>query len=312
VVAPLGTALTIDQARLLKRYAQRVILAFDADTAGEAATLRGIDVLIQQGLDVRVAQLPAGQDPDECVRALGTERFEALLARSAGLFDVLIDSAIRRSPVNRIEGKVQAAQLVLPTIAKVPDAMLRSEYVKQLAERLSLDEAAVVKELAKAERHVAAESRSPERVEEAQSAPIAQGAERVLAALVLDEPSRIRQVDLETIRDPALQQILQTISALIATKGDAQPAQVVSRLADVADRGVVAMLMEVARTTESKNEAFDECLRRLRQRSKQHALLKLRDELRTAEAAGQTREINRLLSSIQALVSPAPRGGVNN
>ena len=141
VVSPLGTALTVDQARLLKRYAQQVILAFDADAAGAAATLRGIDLLIEQGLQVRIAQLPSGVDPDECVRSMGRERFERLLEASVSVFETLMDTAMKRFATDRIEGKVEAAQFVLPTLAKVPDAMLRSEYVRQLAERLTLDEA---------------------------------------------------------------------------------------------------------------------------------------------------------------------------
>ena len=79
VVSPLGTALTSDQARLLKRYTETVLLAFDADVAGEEATLRGIDLLVEAGLQVRVAQLPQGVDPDECLRAEGRKRFQQRL-----------------------------------------------------------------------------------------------------------------------------------------------------------------------------------------------------------------------------------------
>src|SRR3989338_1171027 len=74
VVSPLGTALTEDQARLLKRYADQVVLAFDPDAAGETATLRGIDLAVEIGVQVRIANLPPGQDPDELFRAWGGAR----------------------------------------------------------------------------------------------------------------------------------------------------------------------------------------------------------------------------------------------
>ncbi len=75
VVASLGTALTINQARLLKRYADKVIISYDADMAGQMATLRGLEVLRTAGFDVRVLNIPQGKDPDEYVRSNGKEAF---------------------------------------------------------------------------------------------------------------------------------------------------------------------------------------------------------------------------------------------
>ena len=257
VVSPQGTALTLEQARLLKRYAETVILAFDPDAAGEQATLRGIDLLVATDLHVRVAQLPSGVDPDECLRDYGRERFEQLLDRSLTLFDFLVETAERRhlshaAGTQATEDKVKAAQFVLPTLAKVPDAMLRSEYVRLLAERLQLDEHAVAQELTKIQpraQSVSATAPAPTlRTVEARA--VSQGPERLLAALVLDEPSRWHQADgivaLDEMTDLQLKRILETVCELEAAGRSATPAQVVSRLSDEGQAGLVAALVGAA------------------------------------------------------------------
>lgn len=301
VVSPLGTALTSDQAKLLKRYAERVILAFDPDAAGEQATLRGIDLLVEAGLQVQVAQLPDGKDPDECVRVLGRERFEQLLERSVSLFEFLVGAARRRFPGKTIEHKVQAAQFVLPTIAQVPDAMLRSEYVRLLAERLQLDEAAVAEELAKAQPRGSAVAAAANR--RRAPAPVTRGPERLLTALILDEPVRWKQMherlSVNDVRDPMLRRILSVVGEIDAQGRSVQPAQVVSRLSEHEERALLTELVEYAQSVPSKPEAFEDCLRRLSADARKRQLAQLREQIQTAQVAGQDAEAQRLLGEYQ-------------
>jgi DNA primase len=331
VVSPLGTALTAEQGRLLKRYADRVILAFDADAAGEQATLRGIDVLVELGLRVHVAGLPSGVDPDEYLRAHGRDGFEALLERSAGIFEVLVESALRRHPRGTTEDKVSAAQVVLPTIARIPDAMLRSEYVRRLAERLHLDEHAVAEELAKAQpravtaRHLAGAAptgrhRLTARVGTGMSA--ASGAERLLAALVLEEPVRWSQLqgrfDLGQLNEPALRRILAVVGELAEAGQAVSPAHVISRLsAAQAETGsedrvegvpaaLVTELVALAQSVSVRDEAFEECVRRLESRARSHELLLLRERIRAAQDAGQERDVKQLLTEYQQRLAAPP------
>ena len=307
VVSPLGTALTVEQIRLLKRYAETVILAFDADAAGEQATLRGIDLLVESGLQVRIAQLPQGVDPDEYIRASGRERFQQMLGNSLSIFDLLIQTALRRHPASDSEGKVKAAQFVLPTIARVPNAMMRSEYVRLLADRLHLDEAAISQELVKtqprqaATRPVVAASARP---------PIAQGPERLLTALVLDEPSRWAQAQerltLDDVTDPTLRQILSVVCELEAAGAAAHPARVVSRLSEEGQGAVVTELVELARSVEAKDEAFADCMRRVRAKTKQRDLAHLREQIQMAQDAGQEQQVHQLLAAYQQRLSETP------
>jgi len=306
VVSPLGTALTIDQARLLKRYAEHVILAFDADAAGETATLRSIDLLVETGLHVQVAQLPGGVDPDEVLRSRGRDAVEQLLAGSLTIFDFLIETARRRYPVRGTEGKVDAAQFILPTIAKVPNAILRREYVRLLAERLRLDEGAVAQELS----HV--RSRKPasaERRTERHAGPTlakAAGPERLLTALVVDEPSRWTQVrdqiSIEDVADPALRRMLGVVAELVETHQTTTPAQIVSRLTTDGQGAAVTELITLAQSVSLKDEAMADCLRRIGTTARARQLERLRTQIQTAQDAGQEQKMHEMLAEYQHLV----------
>ena len=329
VVSPLGTALTADHARLLKRYAENVILAFDADAAGETATLRSIDLLVETGLHVHVAQLPRHVDPDEYLRARGLEGVEQLLAGSVNIFDFLIETARRRYPaaLRSAEEKVEAAQFILPTIAKVPNAMLRTEYVRLLAERLRLDENAMAHELSnvRARANTTSESRTSQGRTRAATTSPALGPERLLTALVVEEPSRWTQVQgrfsMEDMTDPTLRRMLGVVAELVEAHRPASPAQLVSRLSAegqapppnlpsqkstgdlVGGQGaLVAELIALAQSVSSKDEALTDCLRRVRATARTRRLAQLREQIQAAQDAGREQTMHELLADYQRQV----------
>jgi len=301
VVSPLGVALTSEQARGLSRYTSNVCLAFDADAAGETAALRGIDVLVEQGLSVHVAQFPAGIDPDELVRASGANALQERVAKALSVFEFLVMCAAKRYNLDDPEEKVQAAQVILPTIAKVRSAMLRTEYVRLLANRLNLDEQAIRDELGKVQPRSLHEPSGLER-----RTPL-QGAQRLLTALILDEPSRWAMVKkegvLELITDGRLRRILAVICEMEeAEQGEPTAAKVISRLDTEDMGGVVSELVELAQSVSAKEEALREGVQRLRSDARKRDLTHLREQLRAAEQRGQEREVERLLVRYQRLV----------
>jgi len=302
VVSPLGTALTAEQVRLLRRYAHEVILAFDPDAAGEQATLRGIDLLIETGLEVRVAQLPAGIDPDELVRAHGRAAIVGRLDQSVTILEFLLACATRRYPMEDVEGRVHAAQFILPTIAKVPTAMLRSEYIRLLASRLRLDEGAVRQELATIRPR---EASAPASARVSRSSPL--GAERFVMALVLDAPSRWDQVReavaLDDLEDAVSRRVFLIIAELRAQHAEEPTAaQVISRLTEEGHSATVAQLIEEVRTVANKDEALAACLRRIRQQTEKRKQATLREEIRLAQDAGRDEDVTRLLGAYQVMV----------
>lgn len=312
VVSPLGTALTPEQAHLLKRYAERVILAFDADAAGEQATLRGIDILVEQGLSVFVARFPEGVDPDECLLKMGRDNFEQLLQQSVGIFEFLFQLAQQKGSTQTAEGRVGAARFVLPTLAKIPDAMLRSEYVQQLAQRLHLNEEAVLQELGKIQPRLAVEESRANRQEPGSKERFnLRGPEALLVAMVLDDPLRWRkaqeELSVDNITDPALKPIIRVIQEELQRGESVTTAQVISRLTQEG-QGAVADLFQLMESIQCPpEEAFADCIRRV----KKKAVQSLRDEkvkaLREQEA-GNTDNAQQLLEEYQQLNAQS-RGG---
>ncbi len=313
VVSPSGTALTPEQGRLLKRYAEQVILAFDADAAGEQATLRGIDVLVELGLQVSVAQLPQGVDPDEYVQQHGTAGFEKLLSESLSLFDFLLSIALKQHPQNRIEETVKAAQFVLPVIMRVPDAILRREYIHRLADRLHLDESAVLTELGKldakdSERKV--RSRATENPPAGSSVRVTvKGPEALLVAMVLDAPQRWLQarthLQVAQLQDAGLRQVLTIVDELCAATNNPQSittAQIVSRLVADGEETLVTTLMQLLQSVPASDAVFEDCLRRLNERALQQRAKDKHEEIRLAQEAGESTNIQQLLSEYQQLM----------
>jgi DNA primase len=133
-VAPLGTSLTPEQARLLRRYTKQVALAYDADAPGQKSSFRNADELLRQGASVSVVTLPAGEDPDTLVRRGGADAFKALLDAAVDVFERKIQLLDRKGLAGTLEGRREALDRLLPTIRAAQDPITRELYVSRAAE----------------------------------------------------------------------------------------------------------------------------------------------------------------------------------
>lgn len=151
-VAPLGTSLTPDHARLLKRYTDNVIVLFDPDSAGIRAALRGALILIEQGLFVKVASLPDGLDPDEYIGQYGREAFEKILHDAQDLiaFHTQIQLELYPQPLSP-QDKTRIVSELVETVSKQPDDIVRREWVKYVAEHAGVEEQLVLERLRRPE-----------------------------------------------------------------------------------------------------------------------------------------------------------------
>jgi DNA primase len=138
VVAPQGTAFTENQARILKRFAEEVVLCFDSDAAGAKAAERSLDALLENDFIVRVVELPPGEDPDSLVRRDGKEQFDERVANARDFFDYWIDREIASSDLTSMGAKIQAARNLAATVSRVHDPVLRGEVVNKASARLGV------------------------------------------------------------------------------------------------------------------------------------------------------------------------------
>lgn len=139
VVASLGTALTINQARLLKRYADKVIISYDADMAGQMATLRGLEILRTAGFDVRVLNIPQGKDPDEYVRSNGKEAFLKLINSAEPLIDYRMKKAEEGIDFKNSQSLILYAKRMMEIISDL-DPVEKDVYIKKASENTGIKE----------------------------------------------------------------------------------------------------------------------------------------------------------------------------
>ncbi len=149
IVASLGTALTVDQIRLIRRYTKNIVMLFDADPAGQAAMIRSLDLLAQEGMAVKVAALSSGEDPDSFVRKFGPEAFCKCVGDAQSLFDFKIKFLMKQNSAGTIESNAKIAGQMLALIAKFDNAIVQAEYLKRLAEILMIAPEALLLEMKK-------------------------------------------------------------------------------------------------------------------------------------------------------------------
>jgi len=144
IVASLGTALTQEQIRLLKRYAQEVILVYDSDQAGKTATLRSLDLLLENDLRVYVVSLPEGFDPDSLVRKKGKDFFLKLIKEKKDFFEYKLDILKETFDLDTIKGKSSIATQMFMTIDKLVSNIEKYEYIRRLSGILKIREEVMI------------------------------------------------------------------------------------------------------------------------------------------------------------------------
>jgi DNA primase len=167
VVAPQGTALTSDHARILKRYVDEVVLCFDSDNAGQNAAVRSLDSLLVSGLAVRVATVPAPHDPDSYIKELGGPAFAGLIEKAQGFFDYYLDRLCATNDIASDRGRRAVVQAMAVAVRKTGSDVLFDTYAQKTAMRLNVAAQAVRNEFQKAP----AQFGRDEPDEEAEAAP---------------------------------------------------------------------------------------------------------------------------------------------
>ena len=181
VVASCGTSLAEPQTKLLSRFTRRIIVNYDPDTAGQAATERSLTLLLEKEFDVRVLALPGGADPDKFIKEQGVEAYKKLLMQAPPYLDYLISRA-RQMDRTTAQGKVAALNFLMPYVQRLPNRLLRSEWATRIASELRVDEPV----LRAALRRAADERRSEVKPKAELLTPAVKRAERQLIRMLFE------------------------------------------------------------------------------------------------------------------------------
>src|SRR5690606_3440576 len=150
VVASSGTALTAEQIRLIRRYTTRITVLYDSDPAGIKAALRGLDLILEENMDVRLALLPAGEDPDSFIRKNGQSGFEDFIKAHSKDFILFKTGLLLEEAGADPMRRAALIKDLVQTLARIPEAIKRSAFITEVAHLLRMDEHILVRETNKA------------------------------------------------------------------------------------------------------------------------------------------------------------------
>jgi DNA primase len=193
VIATSGTAFTEHQVRLLGRFTKRVVLNFDPDQAGANAAEKTIALLVEEGFEVRVVTLEGGLDPDRYIKERGMAVYSDAVRGAMRYADYLIERARTMFPQRTAEAKVKALNMLLPHIRRVPNAIARSEFAENAAQKLGIESSLMRQELKQAA------AQRLESVKAAQPRAVTEVERILLCALVLPEAASARQIAAEQL-----------------------------------------------------------------------------------------------------------------
>lgn len=266
VVASLGTAFTPEHAKKLLHYAPEICFCYDSDEAGQKATIRALSIVRDTGARVRVIVVPDGKDPDEFIRKHGADAFRALVEKALPLVEYRLRYVLSHTNYDTLDGKVKALHEMMPVLAGIREAAVRSEYERRLAQTLMLDEGIVRSEL----RHYRPEAeeavRQPIRKAVAKADTALRKAGRLVIRMAWQDAAVIAHLEtivpLEGIRDPAQREILTFLKAA-AEEGRPVDDMSAATLSDEAAAELSRSLIEDLGGRD-ETEAYDDSLRVLR------------------------------------------------
>jgi DNA primase len=290
VVASCGTSLAEPQIKLLGRFTRRMVVNYDPDTAGQAATERSLALLLEKEFDVRVLALPGGADPDKFLKEQGADAYKKLLAQAPPYLDYLIGRA-RQMDRSTAAGKLAALNFLMPYVQRLPNRLLRSEWATRIASELRVDEPV----LREALRRAAAERRGEVKPKAELLAPPIRPAERRLMQMLV-EAEGFREKLASEIAAGGLHRGLETerifeVLVSVTSRGERPEAAALAAVLEERDRRVLFEVLFES-SAEATWEEAESCLGVLRSRYLEQELAELQKKI---EAQVAPEELTRLL-----------------
>ncbi|NLK24755.1 MAG: DNA primase [Clostridiales bacterium] len=294
-IASLGTALTVNQARLIKRYADKVVISYDADIAGQKATLRGLDILKDAGLDVRVLLIPQGKDPDEFVRLNGKEAFLKLVYSAISLIEYRLKRAAEGIDFNNNEMVIKYVKRTAEIFANV-DSVEKDIYIKKIAEDTGLREQSIYDLINKV--NISKENQNVNKKEENRTElylePAFSKAEKAILKLMLNDEYYnliIKNITEEDFFSKAHKDIFKYIIDAQNRKKSNVPMYVESLCDDVETSKEFVKVKETQLLdTDDEEKLINDCINKIKKYKLSQKLERLKKEQKELERKGKIEE----------------------
>lgn len=302
IVASLGTALTYEQIRLLKRYTRNVVMIYDPDTAGKIATLRTLDMFIEEGVNVKVVSLPQGCDPDLYVRKDGIEKFKEKIENAQNLFEYKLGVLKERYNIKESQGKASIASEMLPTIKKLKNSILVSENIRKISEALNVEEFYVIEELnkIKAERPYADSNQTVTK-----KALTISPTERLLIKLMLEEAdfiSRVKESLLpQDFSDERSVKVVSLMFEFLEQGKKVEPKTLINHFGEEISLLICeSLFLEVP--SDNKEKVIDDCIQRLKDEGVKVKRQYLHSQIKAAQNSGDEQRLQGLMEEFHQLI----------
>jgi DNA primase len=309
VVASCGTALTGAQAGVMHRHSDHIVVNYDPDRAGANASEKAIQILLDEGMHVRVLALDGGLDPDEYVKQNGADAYRAKLDAASTYFHWLADRARQKFDMRSSDGRMEAFKFLLPSVQKIGDKLERAAIANDLAGYLGVDAGLVLDQFKKA----ATDRRAPAAPVAKQEPPVPAVESILLSAMVASAEVRAKVLPLLTpdlIADFATREIFEVLRQMTEAGAGAMFSELDARLSPALqtllhrviaadDIGDDTLLLEDARG----------CLRALENARLRRGIDELRARIKAAEREGRFSEALELMAGLGSLEKEVKRNG---
>jgi DNA primase len=312
VVASLGTSLTREQGRLLLRYAGTVVIAYDSDAAGAAATLRGLDLLQELGFRVRVVSIPRGKDPDEFLRTAGREAWERAVAGAVPFLEYKGLFLAEKKGIGTAAEKMAVLQALIPNLALLPTVVEREEGIQAVSRITGLNWEIVRGEL---DRFLEKGQKSwlntckTAKNKHVRLKDARRKAEAGVLKFLLERPDSLPRVEAaggsELFSDLQHRRVYAVLRD-VAAGGELHPPSLFARL-DEEDKEIVATLL-AEQPFEGTEALLTELIGFIRRRARREQRQELLLGLKAAEEAGDREQVQQILSALQTLISDGKEG----
>jgi len=305
IVASQGTALTLEQIKLLKRYTHNVVMVYDGDTAGEIATLRSLDLLIEEGINVKVAPLPKGMDPDVLVRREGINTLKEKVKNAVSFFDYKLDVLKSRYDIKDAHGKAKIASEMLLTINKFDNVILKGEFTKRLSEAMCIPEQHILEELGKLKPPVTKSAQQPVVLEK--KPPSINPAEKLLIKFMLEEQELIekimQQLSPADFADARTVKIVSLMQSLVLEGKNITPSVLMNYFSeDDASQLVCETMFMPELTDQIREKAVNDCITRIKGQRERSQRERLHLQIKNAQSLGDQGKLNSLIQEFHNLI----------
>ncbi|MBI1884509.1 MAG: DNA primase [Chlamydiae bacterium] len=294
VVASLGTAFNENHVRILRRFAQGVVVAYDGDRAGVEASLRALEVFLGQDMIVKIAQIPEGDDPDTWIRKNGKEAFLKLIQESPSMIDFKIGILMNRHPSQDEVSKLKIAREILPILSRIKNAVLQDHYLQLLSQRLKISEQSLREEI-KGIKPARSEFRSGEKDPSQLPGPCA--LEKGLLKLILSDSRLFEKVRGEVKpEDFEFEDYKLLLQNMLENKGAD------SLLSDPRFQGILSSLLVEKFSFQNPEKVLSDYITTFKLRTYDKKCLNLTQELKRLEESGKnSAQIGVILVELQGL-----------